>query len=105
MVVRDSGVGIAPEKLPALFEKFTQADNSATRRFGGTGLGLAICYELTQMMGGSINVESRGSHGSTFTVELPLEPGAHVASVHRRPPSRSSLNSNEQQPSPAGRRG
>ena len=75
MVVSDTGVGIAPEKLPALFEKFTQADNSATRRFGGTGLGLAICRELTQMMGGSIDVESREGHGSTFTVELPLERG------------------------------
>jgi len=75
LVVRDSGVGIAPEKLPALFEKFTQADNSATRRFGGTGLGLAICRELTQMMGGSIDVESREGHGSTFTVELPLSRG------------------------------
>jgi len=75
LVVKDSGVGIAPEKLPALFEKFTQADNSATRRFGGTGLGLAICRELTQMMGGSIDVESREGHGSTFTVELPLARG------------------------------
>ena len=75
LVVRDTGVGIAPEKLPALFEKFTQADNSATRRFGGTGLGLAICRELTQMMGGSIDVESREGHGSTFTVELPLTRG------------------------------
>jgi signal transduction histidine kinase/CheY-like chemotaxis protein len=75
LVVRDSGVGIAPEKLPALFEKFTQADNSATRRFGGTGLGLAICRELTQMMGGSIDVESREGQGSTFTVELPLVRG------------------------------
>jgi signal transduction histidine kinase/ActR/RegA family two-component response regulator len=75
LIVRDSGVGIAPEKLPALFEKFTQADNSATRRFGGTGLGLAICRELTQMMGGSIDVESREGHGSTFTVEVPLERG------------------------------
>jgi signal transduction histidine kinase/ActR/RegA family two-component response regulator len=72
LTVHDTGVGIAPEKLPALFEKFTQADNSATRRFGGTGLGLAICRELTQMMGGSINVESREGHGSTFVVELPL---------------------------------
>jgi signal transduction histidine kinase/ActR/RegA family two-component response regulator len=75
LVIRDSGVGISPEKLPALFEKFTQADNSATRRFGGTGLGLAICRELTQMMGGSINVESREGYGSTFTVELPLSRG------------------------------
>jgi signal transduction histidine kinase/ActR/RegA family two-component response regulator len=75
IVVSDTGVGIAPEKLPTLFEKFTQADNSATRRFGGTGLGLAICRELTQMMGGSIDVESREGHGSTFTVELPLPRG------------------------------
>ncbi|MCR5877959.1 ATP-binding protein [Phenylobacterium sp. J367] len=81
LVVRDTGVGIAPEKLPALFEKFTQADNSATRRFGGTGLGLAICRELTQMMGGSIDVESREGKGSAFTVELPLQQGeaSHAA--------------------------
>ena len=75
IVVTDTGVGIAPEKLPSLFEKFTQADNSATRRFGGTGLGLAICRELTQMMGGTINVESTEGKGSAFTVELPLNRG------------------------------
>jgi CheY-like chemotaxis protein len=79
LVVRDSGVGIAPEKLPALFEKFTQADNSATRRFGGTGLGLAICRELTQMMGGSIDVASQEGEGSVFTVELPLNRGQAAA--------------------------
>ncbi len=79
LVVRDTGVGIAPEKLPTLFEKFTQADNSATRRFGGTGLGLAICRELTKMMGGSIGVESREGYGSTFIVELPLPRGEAAA--------------------------
>jgi CheY-like chemotaxis protein len=89
IVVRDSGVGISPEKLPALFEKFTQADNSATRRFGGTGLGLAICRELTQMMGGSIDVESREGHGSTFTVELPLTRG-RPASLQAVEPSHAS---------------
>jgi len=81
VVVADSGVGIAPEKLPTLFEKFTQADNSATRRFGGTGLGLAICRELTQMMGGSIDVSTREGHGSTFTVELPLARGEPAEAV------------------------
>jgi signal transduction histidine kinase/ActR/RegA family two-component response regulator len=85
VVVRDSGVGITPEKLPALFEKFTQADNSATRRFGGTGLGLAICRELTQMMGGSIDVESREGHGSAFTVELPLIRGEATTVVQADP--------------------
>jgi signal transduction histidine kinase/ActR/RegA family two-component response regulator len=86
IVVTDSGVGIAPEKLPTLFEKFIQADNSATRRFGGTGLGLAICRELTQMMGGSINVESREGHGSTFTVELPLARGKPASLQQVDPP-------------------
>ena len=76
IVIADTGVGIASEKLPTLFEKFTQADNSATRRFGGTGLGLAICRELTQMMGGAIDVASREGQGSTFTVEIPLARGA-----------------------------
>ena len=79
--VQDTGIGVQAEKQPTLFEKFTQADNSATRRFGGTGLGLAICRELTQMMGGVISVESGEGQGSIFTVELPLERGQPVEAV------------------------
>ncbi|MCI3134413.1 ATP-binding protein [Phenylobacterium aquaticum] len=79
LTVRDTGVGIPAEKQLHLFEKFVQADNSATRRFGGTGLGLAICRELTQMMGGTIQVESQEGHGSTFRIELPLERGEIAA--------------------------
>ena len=71
--VNDSGIGMPEEVRTRLFEKFSQADNSITRRYGGTGLGLAICKQLVGLMGGQIDVESRPGFGSRFWFELPLE--------------------------------
>ena len=72
IAVIDSGMGIAEDALDAVFQRFTQADTSATRRFGGTGLGLAICRELAELMGGAITAASRPGEGSTFRLILPL---------------------------------
>lgn len=71
--VKDTGIGIPDDKKELIFESFTQADVSTTRKFGGTGLGLSISKRLTELMNGTITLESEENLGSTFTFEIPLQ--------------------------------
>lgn len=74
--IRDTGIGIKSDALPLIFDSFTQADSSITRRYGGTGLGTSIAKQLVEVMGGKISVTSQENVGTTFVVSLPL---AHAA--------------------------
>ncbi|MDO9338839.1 MAG: response regulator [Caulobacteraceae bacterium] len=72
LTVRDTGAGIAADRLAALFDRFVQAETTTSRQYGGSGLGLAICRQLAELMGGSIGADSVLGEGSCFTVRLPL---------------------------------
>ena len=80
IIITDTGVGIRPDFLPHIFDRFQQADQAITRRVGGLGLGLSIAKHLVELHGGSITADSNGiGRGATFTIVLPSSVGAHVA--------------------------
>ncbi|MBF0588437.1 MAG: PAS domain S-box protein, partial [Magnetococcales bacterium] len=89
--VSDTGIGIPPDKVDAIFAPFIQADNTVTRRFGGTGLGLSICHQLVDAMGGRLKVESHVMEGSVFSFAVPLhvvgedEEGQRASIAHSMP--------------------
>ncbi len=82
--VRDTGIGIAEDKLDTIFNEFEQADSSTTRRYGGTGLGLAICSRLIRLMGGEISVSSITDFGSDFTFSIHVDPAPGDVDAQRQ---------------------
>jgi signal transduction histidine kinase len=85
IAVADTGIGMTPEQVGKLFQEFSQADATTTRKYGGTGLGLAISKRFCEMMGGDITVESEPGRGSTFTIQLPRIVGAPKEVVATNP--------------------
>lgn len=81
-VIKDSGIGMTPEQIESVFDAFTQADESMSRRFGGTGLGTTISKQLVELMGGKIDVESELGKGSSFSFEIPLK---RITDVEKKP--------------------
>lgn len=84
-VVSDNGIGMSPEHLATLFDMFTQADSSTSRKYGGTGLGMAITQRLVSLLGGAVYVESQEGEGTTFTIELPATYTGETLTLPPRP--------------------
>jgi signal transduction histidine kinase len=95
--VVDTGIGIRPQDQDSIFASFKQVDGSTTRKYGGSGLGLAICKELTQLMGGTVTVQSQFGTGSTFVIRLPLAraPEEHLAPLAEQPLSKAEAHLRE----------
>lgn len=89
--VQDSGIGISPDDLAKIFEPFTQADDSSTRRHGGSGLGLAVCQRLAKVLGGNIEATSELGRGSTFTLTLDIETASDAVPSFAAPPQTPAL--------------
>jgi signal transduction histidine kinase len=94
--VTDTGVGIPKELLPTIFERFRQLDNAESRLYGGAGLGLYIVKQYTDLLGGSIHVESKLGQGSTFTLRVPIQPASQSSEQEQLsfPMARQSSGSN-----------